>query len=63
MAKFKVKCYYTYVGSVEVEADSIEEAYDKGYKVCEKMETDDLSFVGYLDGEVIDSDGEIYEMC
>lgn len=63
MAKFKVNCYYTYVGSVEVEADSIEEAYDKGYNVCEKMGTDDLSFVGYLDGEVIDSYGEIYEMC
>jgi hypothetical protein len=63
MAKFKVNCYYTYVGSVEVEADSIEEAYDKGYKVCEEMGTDDLSFVGYTDGEVIDKDGEIHEMC
>lgn len=62
MAKFKVKCYYTYVGSVEVEADTIEEAYDKGYAECTKMGTDDLSYVGYADGEVIDPDGEIYEM-
>lgn len=30
MAKFKVNCYYTYCGCVEVEADTIEEAYEKG---------------------------------
>ena len=62
MAKFKVNCYYTYVGSVEVEADTIEEAYDKGYAECVKMGTDDLSYVGYTDGEVIDETGEIHEM-
>lgn len=62
MAKFKVNCYYSYVGSVEVEADTIEEAYEKGYAECDKMETDDLSFVGYTDGEVIDSEGFLHEM-
>lgn len=62
MAKFKVNCYYTYVGSVEVEADTIEEAYDKGYAECDKMGTDDLSYVGYTDGEVIDQEGFIHEM-
>lgn len=62
MTKFKVNCYYTYVGSVEVEADTIEEAYDKGYAECDKMGTDDLSFVGYTDGEVIDQEGFIHEM-
>lgn len=62
MAKFKVNCYYTYVGSVEVEADTIEEAYDKGYAECDKMGTDDLSFMGYTDGEVIDQEGVIHEM-
>lgn len=61
MAKFKVNCYYTYVGSVEVEADTIEEAYDKGYAECDKMVTDDLSYVGYLNAEVIDPDGFIHE--
>jgi hypothetical protein len=62
MAKFKVNCYYTYVGSVEVEADTIEEAYDKGYAECDKMGTDDLSYIGYTDGEVIDQEGVIHEM-
>lgn len=62
MAKFKVNCYYTYVGSVEVEADTIEEAYDKGYAECDKMGTEDLSYVGYTDGEVLDSEGFIHEM-
>lgn len=62
MTKFKVNCYYTYVGSVEVEADTIEEAYDKGYAECAKMGTDDLSYLGYTDGEVIDQEGFIHEM-
>ena len=62
MAKFKVNCYYTYVGSVEVEADTIEEAFNKGYAECDKMGTDGLSYVGYTDGEVIDSEGFIHEM-
>lgn len=62
MAKYKVNCYYTYVGSVEVEADTIEEAYDKGYEICDKMHSDELDFVGYTDGEVIDDSGFIHEM-
>ena len=62
MAKFKVNCYYTYVGSVEVEADTIEEAYEKGYNYCTDMTTDDLSFCGYTDGTVTDENGEVYEM-
>lgn len=61
MAKFKVKCYYTYVGVVEVNADNVDEAFEKGYAECEKMVTDDLSYVGYLDAEVIDPDGFIHE--
>ena len=62
MAKFKVNCYYSYVASVEVEADTIEEAYAKGYNECEGIGTDEFSFVGYTDGEVIDADGNIHEM-
>jgi hypothetical protein len=61
MPKFIVKCYYQYVGSVEVEADSIEEAYDKGFEICDKMSTKELDYVNYLDAEVIDEEGEVYE--
>lgn len=62
MAKFKVNCYYTYCGCVEVEADTIEEAYEKGYDICSNMTTDDLYFCGYTDGTVTDENDEIYEM-
>lgn len=61
MAKYKVNCYYQFVGSVEVEADSLDEAFEKGFEICDKMESEDLTYVNYLDGEVMDSDGEIYE--
>lgn len=63
MEKFKVNCYYTYCGCVEVEADTIEEAYEKGYDICSNMTTDDLYFCGYNGtGTVTDENGEIYEM-
>ena len=62
MAKYEVKCYYQYVGSVEVEADSIEEAYEKGFAICDKMHTQDLDYVDYMDAEVVDEDGFIHEM-
>ena len=61
MPKYKVKCYYQYVGSVEVEADNIEEAYDKGFEICDKMSTNELDYVNYIDAEVIDEEGEIHE--
>jgi hypothetical protein len=61
MAKYKVNCYYQFVGSVEVEADSLDEAFEKGFEICDKMKSEDLTYVNYLDGEVMDSDGEIYE--
>ena len=59
MAKYKVKCYYQYVGSVEVEADSVEEAREKGFAICDKMSTEDLDYVDYMDTEVIEEDGFI----
>ena len=62
MAKYIVKCYYQYVGSVEVEADSIEDAYNKGFDICEDMSTSDLDYVDYIDAEVIDEEGFIHEM-
>jgi hypothetical protein len=61
MAKFTVKCYYTYVGSVEVEAETLDEAFDKGYELCDKMSSDELDYVGYTDAEVIDEAGFIHE--
>lgn len=61
MAKFKVNCYYTYVGSVEVEAETLDEAFDKGYELCDKMSSDELDYVGYTDAEVIDEEDFIHE--
>lgn len=61
MAKFTVKCYYTYVGSVEVESETLDEAFDKGYELCDKMSSDELDYVGYTDAEVIDDEGFIHE--
>ena len=62
MAKFKVNCYYTYVGCAEVEANTIEEAYGKGYDICSDMTTDELYFCGFTDCTVTDENGEVYEM-
>jgi hypothetical protein len=61
MAKFTVKCYYTYVGSVEVEAETLDEAFDKGYELCDKMSSEELDYVGYTDAEVIDEKDFIHE--
>ena len=62
MAKYIVRCYYQYVGRVVVEADSVEEAYNKGYNICDKMETKELDYVDYIDAEVEDDTGFIHEM-
>lgn len=61
MAKYKVHCYYTYVGSVIVEANSEEDAYNKGVSLCDSMHTDELEFVGYSNSCAypINEDGEI----
>lgn len=53
MAKFKVVCYYTYAGISVVEADSIEDAYSKGYDECDAMGTNDLEYIGFSDARVI----------
>ena len=59
MAKYIVKCYYEYVATVEVEADSFYEAYEKGFGLCDAMDTDSLSYIGYTETEVFD---ENYDM-
>ena len=61
MAKFKVYSYYQYVGISEVEAESAEEAFDKGYDLNEKLTTDNLYYVEYLDSEVVAEDGTIHQ--
>lgn len=62
MAKYLVRCYYTYCGMVEVDADSVEDASNKGYELCEQMRTEDLEYVGYTDMEVQDETGFIHEI-
>lgn len=61
MAKYKVYSYYTYRATAEVEADSPEEALEKGYNHNEGLHSDELDFTGYCNSEVIDEDGEIHE--
>ena len=61
MAKFKVNCYYTYVASVDVEAENEDEAFDKGFELCDQMSSEELDYVGYTDAEVIDEEGFIHE--
>lgn len=60
--KYLVRCYYTYCGMVEVEAESVEEASEIGYELCDKMKSDELDFVGYTDMEVQDETGFIHEI-
>jgi hypothetical protein len=61
MAKFIVRSYYEYVHVVEVEADSFEEAFDKGYAISNEVGTDELEFVGYTNSEVEDECGDMKE--
>lgn len=60
--KYLVRCYYTYCGVVEVEAESVEEASDIGWELCDRMPTSELDFVGYTDMEVQDETGFIHEI-
>lgn len=60
--KYLVRCYYTYCAVVEVEAESVEEASEIGYELCDKMKTDELDYVGYTDMEVQDKTGFIHEI-
>lgn len=62
MAKFTVNCYYTYVATVEVEADTYEEAYAEGYNFCTDMPIEEHQFCGFNRGTVVNEKGETYEM-
>lgn len=59
MPKFRVHTYYEYVHTIEVEAETAQEACDKGYAIADKATTDDLQFCGYTSSEVIDENGEL----
>lgn len=59
MAKYIVRCYYEYVGLVEVDADSFEDAFDKGFALCEEMTTEELFFCGGTNAEVTSENGGI----
>lgn len=63
MEKFKVHVYYRYAAYIEVDAENIEDAYDKGLAIADKMPRNLLEYVGPSEGDVvIDSEGECYEM-
>ena len=63
MEKFNVHVYYTYAAYLEVDAENIEDAYDKGLAIADKMPKNNLEYVGHSAGDVvIDSEGECYEM-
>lgn len=52
--KYKVNVYYEYVASIDVEADTPEQARDLGYDIADGLFTEDLDFVGYSGTEVTD---------
>lgn len=61
MEKFKVRCYYVYEAVVDVEANDIDEAIQKGYELCDAMPQDKLQYVSYQSGEIVDENGYIRE--
>jgi hypothetical protein len=61
MPKYLVKCYYTYCGAVVVDADSVEDAKDMGFELCDQMPTSELEYMGYTDMEVVDENGDIVD--
>lgn len=52
MAKFHCNVYYEYVYSVDVDAETMEEAYDKAYQLADSACTEDLEYVGYNGGNI-----------
>ena len=56
MAKYIVKSYFEYVGTIEVEADSPEEALKIGQKANLDKPSSEYEFVDYLNSEVWDNE-------
>lgn len=59
--KFKVKVYYEYAIEVEVEADTINEAYEKGIAEADEMDESNLKFIQTKDTDVyVYSNGDVH---
>ena len=56
MGKYIVKSYFEYVGTIEVEADSPEEALKIGQKANLNKPSSKYEFVDYTNSEVWDSE-------
>ena len=56
MAKYIVKTYFEYVGTIEVEADSPEEALKIGQTANLDKPSSEYEFVDYTNSEVWDSE-------
>ena len=56
MPKYLVKSYFEYVGTIEVEADSPEEALKIGQKANLDKSSSEYEFVDYTNSEVWDSE-------
>lgn len=52
MGTYRCNVYYEYVYSVEVDAETQEEAFDKAYEMAESVNSADLDYVGYAGGSV-----------
>ena len=56
MGKYIVKSYFAYVGTIEVEADSPEEALKIGQKANLDKPSSEYEFVDYTNSEVWDNE-------
>ena len=56
MGKYLVKSYFEYVGTIEVEADSAEEALKIGQQANLDKSSSEYEFVDYTNSEVWDSE-------
>lgn len=56
MGKYRVKVYYEFVASVEVEADDINEAYEIGRENAQDIPNSSLDYIQELEVEVIPYD-------
>ena len=63
MAKYNVRCYFTYSAMVEVEANSMVEAADIAYEITENMPIEELEFAGANDYcDVQDENGDMHQV-
>lgn len=58
MGKYRVKVYYEFVASVEVEADDINEAYEIGRENAQDLPNSSLDYIQELEVEVVPYDSQ-----